>query len=89
MAAGGTLSRFQAASRGVTGPVTVTVLRSTTGIDGPYDPTTITCELTAAASSCSDLAHSVVFAAGDALAVRIQNATGTYIRNVRWTARYQ
>jgi hypothetical protein len=69
--------------------VIVSVLRSATGVDGTYTPTGVTCELTSATPSCSDTAHTVAFAAGDALAVQIVNPTGSFIRNVRWTARYQ
>ena len=90
LAVGAVLSGFRANARGfATGTVTVNVLRSTTGVDGTYTPTGITCGLTSAPDLLPDTAHSAAFAAGDYLAVEIVNPTGTFLRNVRWTASYR
>jgi hypothetical protein len=50
------------------------------------NPTTITCTIPAGGSSCSDSTHTVTLATTDVIAVRIQNSTGTFVRNVAWTA---
>jgi hypothetical protein len=89
MAVGGTISGFRANARSFpAGTVTVTLMRSA-AIDGTYESTGITCALTDAAAGCSDTAHTAALAPGDVLVLQILNPTGSYVRNVRWTARYQ
>ena len=77
----GTLSNFSAhagSSVGASG-VTLTLLKNGSA-------TGVTCTISSGGSSCSDGTHSVSLLATDVIAVRIDNNTGTFVRNVAWTA---
>ena len=77
----GTLSKFQAHVGSAVGGsgVTLTVLKNGSA-------TTITCAIAIGNSSCTDSTHTVSLTTTDVIAVRIQNATGTFVRQVAWTA---
>lgn len=49
--------------------------------------TAVTCTIAAASTSCTDSTNTLAVAAGDTIAVRIANSSGTFLRHVRWTAR--
>jgi hypothetical protein len=77
----GTLGNFSAhagSSVGGTG-VTLTLLKN-------GSVTAITCTIASGASACSDGTHTVALTTSDVIAVRISNNTGTFVRNVAWTA---
>jgi hypothetical protein len=48
--------------------------------------TAATCTIPSGDTTCSDAADTVNFAAGDVVAVRIQNNSSSFIRDARWTA---
>jgi hypothetical protein len=75
------LSGFRAHAGSAVGGsgVTLTVMKNGTA-------TAIACTIASGASSCTDSADSVAFTTSDVLAVRIQNGTGTFVRQVAWTA---
>ena len=76
----GTLTGFSAHAGSAVGGsgVTLTVLKNGSA-------TTITCTIASGNSSCTDSSHTATFGASDTIAVKIQNATGTFVRNVAWT----
>jgi hypothetical protein len=76
-----TLSSFRAhAGSAVSGSgVTLTVMKNGTA-------TAITCTIASGAASCTDSSDSVAFTTSDVIAVRIQNGSGTFVRQVAWTA---
>ena len=79
----GTLSGFSVRASHVTaGTLTLTVVRNDA-------PTAVACTIAASAGSCADATHTQAFAAGDTIAVVAANATGTFVRYVRFTALYQ
>jgi hypothetical protein len=77
----GPLSNFTAHAGSAVGAsgVTLTLLKN-------GSVTTITCTIPSGGASCSDTTHTVTLATTDVIAVRIENATGTFVRNVAWTA---
>jgi hypothetical protein len=77
----GTLSHFSAHAGSAVGGsgVTLTLLKNGSA-------TTITCTIASGGSACSDSTHSVTLTTSDVIAVRIANGTGTFVRNVAWTA---
>jgi hypothetical protein len=59
--------------------VTLTVLKNGAA-------TSITCTVASGGSACSDAPHTVALTTSDTIAVKIDNGTGTFVRNVAWTA---
>jgi hypothetical protein len=53
--------------------------------------TTVTCTITTAggAATCSDLTHSVAFAAGDLISIGTTRTGAVAATGTRWTAQYQ
>jgi hypothetical protein len=76
-----TLSDFRAHAGSAVGGsgVTLTVMKNGTA-------TSITCTIPSGSSSCTDSSDTVAFTTADVIAVRIQNGTGTFVRQVAWTA---
>jgi hypothetical protein len=48
--------------------------------------TSLTCTVAAAVATCSDTTDSVVVAAGDLVAIRVDNTNAAAITNFTWTA---
>jgi hypothetical protein len=76
----GSFTGFSASAGSAVGGsgVTLTVLKNGSA-------TSVTCTIASGASSCTDSTHTASFAVTDTIAVEIQNATGTFVRNVAWT----
>jgi hypothetical protein len=77
----GTLSNFSVhAGSGIAASgVTLTLLKNGSA-------TSVTCTISSGGSACSDSSHTVSLTTSDVIAVKIQNGTGTFVRNVAWTA---
>jgi hypothetical protein len=77
----GTLRNFSAhaGSSVASAGVTLTVMKNGSA-------TSVTCTIPNAGSSCTDTSDTVALATSDVIAVKIQNGSGTFVRDVSWTA---
>jgi hypothetical protein len=77
--AAATLKQFYVRLAHTTGSVTATAYVNNVA-------TSLTCTVAAAVATCSDTADSVVVAAGDLVAIRVDNTNAAAITNFSWTA---
>jgi hypothetical protein len=86
----GTLDSLQAhATKASAGNVVVTVERATAAAPHTFVATPLTCTITGSNDACADGSDSVAFAAGDRIAVLVQNSTGGFVSFVRYTGTYR
>ena len=78
----GTLSSFTLSVEALSGGTVVATVYNSDAA------TSVTCTITAPATSCVDGSHTAAFGAGDRLSIRIQHFGAGPLRHVRWSALY-